>query len=371
MISPFVHSLFVLTLVVTVVLSIRPEDDLHLLLEQESAEGLNKFDSSGRSLLVEAAAHGRFAFVEAMIATKTVALDIRDKQKGVTALIASIRAGHHHIAELLLEAGASTNVGDRDATTPVMMACKLGASTLAEQMIKKGADVAVVDNNGYNALMYAAVSGDADIIQMILGLVQHNQGVNMKSKNDGKTALLVAASNAHWEAVQILIKHGVSLDDQANSDGFAAIHFAAGQGTHEVVQSLIEHGAEVNIFSKQYGQSPLYLAVKSSAIKTVQALLKAGADPNHPSSDLNYTPLIAAAVMNNKEMIAALLKGRADPTFTVKHCNHRMDPPRCTEHTALSFITTMGKSHANTANLLRLAEKEWALSHKDTSKAAE
>lgn len=347
---------------------IRTEEDLQLFLDRSrhgprGTWGLEDFDQQGRALLVEAAKYGRFDVVEAIVASKKARLSLRDKAAGVTALIAAIRGGHYAIAELLIEAGADLNTPDRDDTTPVMAAAAMGASHLVEIFVKKGVDVSIVDKTGYNVLMYAAASGSEEIVRLLLDIKSQTLGVNQKSKREGKTALLLAASHAMWKTAKIFIEHGVSLDDQIEGDGYAAIHLAAGQGNEATTKLLIEYGAEINTFTKHFDQSPLYLAVKSGHIGTVTALLAAGADPNHTSTDLDHTPLMAAAVMDNQDLVAALLKGRADPTFVVKHCD-RLDKTRCSEYTASRLVTTIGRTHASIASLLRLAEKEWSLSHK-------
>ena len=344
--------------------AITTEDDLNLV------PGLDRvlFDHSGRVLLVEAAKHGRFDVVEAMVTSKKARLDIKDKAVGLTPLIAALRGGHYVIADLLIEAGADLNLGDRDGTSPLMTACKMGAFSLTETMIKKGVDTSIVDKNGFNALMYAAESGSEDIVRMLLDITSQSVGVNQKAKRDGRTALILAASQAKWGTAKILIEHGVSLDTQP-VDGFAAIHLAAGQGKEAITKLLIEHGAEVNSMTAQFDQSPLYLAVKSGDIKTVTVLLGAGADPNHVSTDLGHTPLMAAAVMNNAKLVGALLEGRADPSFLVKHCD-RLDSSRCSEYTAARLIASIGRTHESMSRLLGLAEQEWRLSHKRAAAAS-
>jgi ankyrin repeat protein len=265
----------------------------------------------------------------------------------------------------------------------MMLACNLGAIPLAKGLVEKGADLSVIDRMGYTALMYASAApassdSSVDLVKTILEKgTKQDIGVNAKSKQDGHTALLLAASSNNWDICKALIVRGVTLDNHImNENELAVIHLAAASGQVDVTQLLIEHGAEVNTYSKVGNKSPLYMAAKSGSVATATALLKAGADPNHRATDRdNFTPLMVATVARDKRMVRALLEGRADPTVKCHQCSSSVatsspSSSSCVERTARELARTRGveREWADMASLLNLAETEWRLSHKENER---
>ncbi|MFB1490404.1 MULTISPECIES: thioredoxin fold domain-containing protein [unclassified Thiocapsa] len=96
----------------------------------------------------------------------TTALDKQDAV-GWTALMYATKAGDTEQVEALLKAGASPDIGDRLARTPLELATKapLGITRL---LIKAGADVDIRNAGGIPVIMTAAGQGRMDVVKTLL-----------------------------------------------------------------------------------------------------------------------------------------------------------------------------------------------------------
>ena len=86
----------------------------------------------------------------------------------VNELCKSCFGGHLNIVRLLLEAGADTNVRDREARTPLILAARNGHVEIARLLLDAGADKNLQSFLGETALGVAARNGCFEIAQMLL-----------------------------------------------------------------------------------------------------------------------------------------------------------------------------------------------------------
>ena len=61
------------------------------------------------------------------------------------------------IVKVLLDAGANTNIKDKEGTTALMNASYYGYTEIVETLLSAGADVNAVDKDGYTARDYATM----------------------------------------------------------------------------------------------------------------------------------------------------------------------------------------------------------------------
>jgi ankyrin repeat protein len=123
-------------------------------------------------------------------------------------------------AAAVIAAAEKTDVNVLNASdeSPLMMAVLKGQETLAAQLIEKGADV---NKTGWTPLHYAATSGHAGLIRLLL---ENHAFVDPQSPN-GTTPLMMAAQYGSTAAVRLLLEEGAQ-PLQKNSLGLTAFDFA-------------------------------------------------------------------------------------------------------------------------------------------------
>lgn len=262
----------------------------------------------GWTALMFAARQNAPAAVKAL-ATAGAALDAVDPD-GTTALTLSVINAHYDVSALLLDLGASPNVGDSTGMTPLYAAVDmntvdetpgrpapvasgtLSAVDLVARLLARGAnpDAALkspilerVHNNpdgtlgaGATPLMRAARKGDLRLMRVLL-----DGGANPSARTvKGGTALLylaglgglgrfgeydlTRATDAQYaEGVRLVLDRGARVTE-ADETGQTALHVAAAQRDEAVVRLLLERGARADAVDQQ-GRTPLDVALGRGA----------------------------------------------------------------------------------------------------------
>jgi hypothetical protein len=108
------------------------------------------------------------------------------------------------------------------ASTSIWAAAQAGDLGAIERHVASGAAVDAVDpKHGGTPLAWAAVTGQAEAIELLIG---RGARVNAAGK-DGGTALLAAAFLGHEKAVEVLVRHGADIN-AVNRDGSAPLDVA-------------------------------------------------------------------------------------------------------------------------------------------------
>ncbi|XP_066575943.1 ankyrin repeat domain-containing protein 50 [Amia ocellicauda] len=277
------------------------EDSIRTLLDNGAS--VNQRDSSGRTLLANAAYSGNLDVVNLLI-SRGANLEIEDSH-GQTALTLAARQGHTKVVNCLIGCGANINHTDHDGWTALRSAAWGGHSEVVSALLYAGAKVDCADADSRTALRAAAWGGHEDIV---LNLLQHGAEVN-KADNEGRTALIAAAYMGHREIVEHLLDHGAEVNHE-DVDGRTALSVAAlcvpaSKGHASVVSLLIERGAEVDHCDKD-GMTPLLVAAYEGHVDVVDLLLEGGADVDHTDNN-GRTPLLAAASMGHASVVNTLL----------------------------------------------------------------
>jgi ankyrin repeat protein len=150
------------------------------------------------------------------------------------------------IAQALLTHGAAIN-GTKNHEPPLIAAASLGAPTVARVLVEAGADIERVFLFGASALHWAAWTGDAATVEL---LVSRGAKIEEKCTEYGATPLFWAVHGcsevAGGEAVgqlaaaKILIEAGARIDT-ANKEGTTALEQSkrcARQAMHEFLSSV-------------------------------------------------------------------------------------------------------------------------------------
>ncbi|XP_038141505.1 protein TANC1-like isoform X3 [Cyprinodon tularosa] len=227
--------------------------------------------------------------------------------------------GHHEIASLLLEFGASVDVVSENGMSPLCFSAAGGHLGLVVLLCKRGAKVNHVDKSGQCALVHAALRGHIEIIQYLLELEWSVEGQQQDCSLKNKAlqqALIAASSMGHTQVVRALLalknEHAVQIDSHDTLWGETALTAAAGRGKMEVSSFLLELGAVVQQVNRR-GVSPLFCAVRQGHWQIAELLLQHGADINI-SDKQGRTLLMVAACEGHLSTVEFLLSKGASLT---------------------------------------------------------
>ena len=151
--------------------------------------------------------------------------------KGQAALLLAMRLPAPAVAKILI-AHPETKVEvrtDKDES-PLMLAAIKGQLDLCRQLIARDADV---NKPGWAPLHYAATSGNAQVIQLLL---DHYAYIDAESPN-GSTPLMMAAMYGSADAVKVLLNAGADASLK-NAIGLTALDFAQRAGHADAVELI-------------------------------------------------------------------------------------------------------------------------------------
>eukprot|EP00398_MALV-I-01_sp_L67-1_P001065 gene1065-860_t len=188
--------------------------------------------------------------------------------------------GQSGVVELLLTAGARTDVTQHDGYTALHEACKIGHFpgegnhyiAVAEMLIAAGAPLDAKTNvDGRTALdlVISVHDGSRNSEKFVKVLVDGGASVHVVN-NEGLTPLHMISNTYDTKQVasaKTLLDAGAYVDAQT-PDGSTSLHIAAGLGFHtDLIQFLIDSGADVEARNAD-GATPLCLAATKSKART-------------------------------------------------------------------------------------------------------
>lgn len=215
-------------------------------------------------------------------------------------LLQALQNGLIREAENLLSSGADVNVRSPfDGSAALHTAALSGRSGVALTLLEHGADKDALDDVGDTPLMKASERGNQAVVYTLLAA---GAKFNIRSKHDGRSALLLAATHGHEDIVYALFESGADVD-MADHNGHTPLIWAC-RGNHlRVVDSLLYLGAKHNIRSTgstdgedvATGVTALHVAAGNGYSAIVDRLLGSRADTTVADDD-KETPLIWAGV---------------------------------------------------------------------------
>ncbi|MEO7719719.1 MAG: ankyrin repeat domain-containing protein [Capsulimonas sp.] len=173
------------------------------------------------------------------------------------AFFASVQFGNPETVALLLEHGADVNaLAARGSLTPLILAVRRPDPELVRILLARGADKEALDGAGQTAL-HSAVSPrnprGLEIAEILLDAganvdcrVRYRH-VPQETGRPGTTPLMRAAMSGNLEIIQMLIRHGSDLNLR-DASGRTALEIAAGGRNHQAaIDALTEAGAAVGL----------------------------------------------------------------------------------------------------------------------------
>jgi len=239
---------------------------------------------------------------------------------GETALLTAARTGEVATIETLLAHGANPNHQEGwKGQTALMWAAHEDNAPAIRALIAAGADRDARSAGGeFTALLFAVRAGSLDATRALL-----DAGADVNQQlADGTSALVLAATNAHYEVAAALLERGA--DPNAAAQGWTALHQVTwsrrwnagfnlpgpaqtgGLDSLEFVRKLVAGGADVNARQTKepadgnrnqldrLGATPFLLAAKSCDLPLMELLLELGADASI-TTNAGTTALMAAA----------------------------------------------------------------------------
>ncbi|KAI7808558.1 ankyrin repeat domain-containing protein 50 [Triplophysa rosa] len=245
-----------------------------ILTEQSSMARVGELDVEGRSPLILAAQEGHCSTVRLLLDRRSP-IDHR-AYDGHSALTAAALQGHGDIVELLMRRGADTDVRDAEGRPLLYLLVLEGHLDMAALLIEKGGvPLESKDAEGRTALHVAAWHGDLDGIAMLL-----KYGADLDAQDlDGRPPLHSVAWRGHVDAGRLLLRaKGLNVDLACKQQGATALGIAAQEGHTEIVAMLLEKGAKPDHVDR-YGRSPVKVAGKHGHFLIVRLLESYGAKP--------------------------------------------------------------------------------------------
>uniref|UniRef100_H2YAN6 RING-type E3 ubiquitin transferase n=1 Tax=Ciona savignyi TaxID=51511 RepID=H2YAN6_CIOSA len=206
-----------------------------------------------------------------------------------TALHIGVNRGHVWVVQTLLELGCHASLQDAEGDTPLHDAILKKRDDMLTFLLDAHADVTVTNNNGFNVLHHASLRGNprdnpkgqwvnvltlllfnSIAMRVLLNKLTRPWIVDEK-KDDGYTALHLAALNNHLEVAELLVKVGHANLDIQNVNQQTPLHLAVERQHTQIVRLLVREGACVNLTDKD-GDTPLHEALRHHTLWQLRTL---------------------------------------------------------------------------------------------------
>uniref|UniRef100_A0A673K4S7 E3 ubiquitin-protein ligase MIB1 n=1 Tax=Sinocyclocheilus rhinocerous TaxID=307959 RepID=A0A673K4S7_9TELE len=196
-------------------------------------------------------------------------LNARNKRRQ-TPLHIAVNKGHLQVVKTLLDFGCHPSLQDSEGDTPLHDAISKKRDDMLSVLLEAGADVTITNNNGFNALHHAALRGNPSAMRVLLSKLPRPWIVDEK-KDDGYTALHLAALNNHVEVAELLVHQGNASLDIQNVNQQTALHLAVERQHTQIVRLLVRAEAKLDVQDKD-GDTPLHEALRHHTLSQLRQL---------------------------------------------------------------------------------------------------
>ncbi|CAF1216704.1 unnamed protein product, partial [Didymodactylos carnosus] len=312
-------------------------DCVKILLQNKA--NANHQNQSGISALMLAAEQGYFECVKLLVEfganlelapSGQIALNMN--LCGQTPLFCAAKEGRQEIVKYLIDQKANPRVQNHYGVSALWIPAQKGMLDVVELLLNAGANTEIapfgnladdLNITGWTPLYAAMKARKFDVVQLLLSKRANPNAVTKL----GSTPFLLASEICDLEIIAACVEAGADLDfapsgrdaDNLNITGQTALFMATLKERSDVVKYLISKGAKVDV-KNRYGVSPLLLCAEGGNKELVQVLVQAGANVNiTPTGDLaeenflaGQTPLSGAAKKGHTEICEYLIKNGAN-----------------------------------------------------------
>ncbi|MDX2226681.1 MAG: ankyrin repeat domain-containing protein [Verrucomicrobiae bacterium] len=262
----------------------------------------NAADASGKTALMIAAARGDLSFIQTL--AESPALEIsKTHPSGLAAIHAALQNGRIEVAVALRRMGSTEPL-------PLVDAVKVADTALINDLIdqaKKPETIRALvnepDPQGLSPLFWAVSLGHREISETLIRL---GADVNFVSPHDGRTALIVAASNNAVELIHTLLSNKADIEAK-DRQGRTALLWAIATSNTNSAYALMQRGANRNAVNPEDGLTALGLAVHKNLSGIIGPLLDSGADPLIKDKQ-GLTPVEIAFHLGRFEIMEMILR---------------------------------------------------------------
>jgi len=226
-------------------------------------------------------------------------------------------------------------------TYPLHVASMGGNKIIIETLVRLKAELDCRMDGGATAISVAAQLNKVSSIQTLVNLkADPNSGMDQ-----GTTPLFLASQKGHVQVIHTLVEAKVDINSANGDLNATAVSIAATHGHIEALKALSEHNADMEHACMTmtdpdngeflYSQTPLSIAAMSSSmepslkVETLSVLAELKGDVNHVESDL-MSPLMYSVLAGCHDSIEALYALKADMNQGLeverKHITRRVDP---------------------------------------------
>lgn len=181
----------------------------------------------------------------------------------------------------------------------------------AVQFLLHSNEVNLKDKYTRTPLWYAAVKGDASVVELLL---DHGADVECVDDDEGRTPLYCAAIGGHEGAVRLLLDRGADPNAKESCWGISPIASAASEGHEGVVRMLMDQGADPEL-KDNWGRTPMSYAAEAGHELVVRGLLEQGANIEL-TNRLGWTTLSFVVGGKHDAMVRQQVARRVNPDWT-------------------------------------------------------
>lgn len=244
--------------------------------------------------------------------------------------------GDNATVQTLLAERIDVNAAQGDGTTALHWAAYRDDLLMVRMLIKAGANLEIKTRlNAITPLLMASENGSAEMIALLL-----DAGADPNSpKATGTTPLMLAAASGSRDTVEVLLEHGARVDARESSYGQTALIYASALGRAAVIKLLVDHGADVNAITvladihgvksgyqnaprsnrsrptSMGGNTALHFAAREGHIDAVRELVVGGIDVNQVALSDDMTAISQAILNGHFDIAKFLLDHGADVTL--------------------------------------------------------
>ena len=149
--------------------------------------------------------HGMTSSVVRMLEMRSIDVEAKEGEYGITCLMTAAQNGHLAICRLLIDKGAQLEAKCWDGRTPLHFAALQGHVEIVRLLCDRGADVEALGNDGWRPLHYAAYNGHISVVKELIE--ERNAEINARTVT-GTTALTLARQQNKPDVAAYLVSHG-------------------------------------------------------------------------------------------------------------------------------------------------------------------